>query len=263
VLSYEPIELGTQQTRIPVLMSASPLPKAIGGAVFLMRDLSMIKRLRELESMGQVYRELAIQTKTPLSLASTWLKQSPLETETVKRVVRELSKVQLTYPRLALYGGSGQAFPFQKVLLSPRELIKHALYNFPEYEHRKISYPDSSGLPDVYIEGDLFQLSFCLRTVISYLLRFVPQAGKVTLEVAYADGCLTFQVAGLLPPERIEADDSDPGNDIGQALADIALGKEVLQAMAARHGGRFDGPGQQKGRGSFELVVPAFQEPTP
>ena len=58
---------------IPVLMSVSTLPKEFGGKVMICKDLSLYKRVEELEYLGKMYHEIAVQTQTPLSLAFSWV----------------------------------------------------------------------------------------------------------------------------------------------------------------------------------------------
>jgi signal transduction histidine kinase len=165
-------------TAAAVLLSASPLPQALGGAVFLARDLSLAKRLHELEYLGRVHRELAIQTKTPLSLAFSWLRTlRDKDPEVVDKITKELQKVELTYDRLALYEQSEGVLPVNKILLDMSEVLRSVLDSLPEVERKKIDDKMDPDLP--WVRADYFQLTFCVRTIISYLIRFVPETGCI------------------------------------------------------------------------------------
>jgi PAS domain S-box-containing protein len=250
-ISYEQVSLQHAIGKeIRVLLSAWPLPKALGGSVVLARDLTMIERLQELEYLSQVYREVAIQTKTPLSLALTWLGSLP-KTKTAEKIDQELSKIQLTFDRLALFGREASDLPFRSMILTPSQVIDVTLENFPRNERRKIR--TRRNRVRTRFRGDLYQLAFCLRTVVSYLLRFAPERQAIQLNVRHRATCVVFEVCGMLP-----TDTSDSDALISQALADIALGEDLLTSIARRHEGSYSGPDWKEGMAWFYITVPEY-----
>ena len=59
--------------RLTVLLGGRLLPEEFGRKVFLARNLTAPRRLKELETIDRVLYEIAAQARTPLSLVSGWL----------------------------------------------------------------------------------------------------------------------------------------------------------------------------------------------
>jgi PAS domain S-box-containing protein len=249
-------------TEVAVLLSASPLPQALGGAVFLARDLSLMKRLKELEYLGRMYQEIAIQTKTPLSLAFSWLQTiEGKDKETVDKINRELQKVQLTYDRLALYEESEGFMPFHEMLLKISEVISRLLDTVPESERHKIDVTLEPNLP--LIRGDLYQLTFCLRTILSYLIRFVPQNGHIQVRVSREGRGLCIRIIGFLPSPDDVGIQPESATWIAQVLADMALGEKVIRSFVERHHGIYYQPKKHQDFTEFRIDLPSSDAAVP
>ena len=248
-------------TSVEVLLSASPLPQALGGAVFLARDLSLMNRLQRLEFVGRLYRELAIQTKTPLSLALSWL--DPLldhEHETVGKIIQELRKVELTYDRLALYEQNEGSLPTDRVLLNVSEITNRTLDSLPEHERTKIRFTKEGDLP--WVRGDFYQLTFCLRTILSYLLRFVPEKGQIAFTVNREDELIVISISGIVPElsdSGLPREDAEP---LHRVRADIALGEDVLRSFIHANDGVYSPPQRHGQRLDFRIALPALAKET-
>jgi PAS domain S-box-containing protein len=262
-LSCEQVTLKRKDgTEVAVLLSASPLPQALGGAVFLARDLSLMKRLKELEYLGRMYREIAIQTKTPLSLAFSWLHTiEEREKPIVDKINRELQKVQLTYDRLALYEECEGLFPFHEMLLKISEVVTRLRDTVPESEQKKIEVHLEPNLP--LIRGDLYQLTFCLRTILSYLLRFVPQNDHIQVRVTRELLGIGIRVIGFLPSHHNVSLPPESAAWVAQVLADMALGENVIRSFVQRHAGIYYQPLRNNDVAEFRIDLPQAIEAAP
>jgi PAS domain S-box-containing protein len=237
------------RAKLPVLLSSSPLPKELGGVVFIARDRTLSNRVKKLEYLGKMYHEIAVETKTPLALAFSWLntirtnERNPDSSdvfEAVSKVIQQLKKVELTFDRLALYDPNAGLIPYNEMLLSISEIIQQILDAFPKNERRKITQECEDGLP--LIRGDLYQLTFCVRTILSYLLRFVPQEGSIPLRVTRNGGWITIRIAGFMPRRDTIALECEEGESLSRALADIALGENIIRGFVANQKGLYHDP---------------------
>ena len=110
---------------------------------------------------------------------------------------------------------------------------------------------------DLRVRGDAFQLSFCIATVISYLLRFKGHGERIHLGAARSNGSVTISIRG--PLASISPGEISQYADVEwetQALEDMALGRDVLTEFMSRHGGRFSQMELQDGRLEFGLTIP-------
>jgi PAS domain S-box-containing protein len=233
--------------RVNVLLSAAPLPERVGGKVFIAKDLFFQKRVEELEYLGKMYYELSAQTTTPLALALSWLNrlksesQSITTTETLDKAIRQLHKVRLTYDRLSLYDKEKETLPYDELLFDIPELLDSVLSNFPKTEAKKIDRHVEEGMP--YLRGDLFQLSFCLESILSYLLRFAPEDEKIELRVSQIPDWLRIEICGFfpgLPGGKFE--ETANKTLVSRTLTEMALGEEIIKKFVSNHKGIFHEP---------------------
>jgi PAS domain S-box-containing protein len=236
--------LSNQGVQVPVLLSASPLEKKGAGWVFVARDQTYRKKLEELKYLGSMYHEIAIQTKTPLSLVVSWverLRKKPEEktAETLDKILKQLQKIELTYDRLALFEQQAKMEPSHR-LLDLGEIVEVVLGELPNFEFKKVLNIIESN--DLKVRGDLWQFSFCLRTVLSYLLRFAPDQEKAVLLRQYlSQGSACLEVEGIVPelPASVigKVREVQP---LSKTLQEMALGQRILRRFIEGHGGSFE-----------------------
>lgn len=250
---------------VPVLLSASPLPQALRGAVFLARDLSLVKRLEELEYLGRMYREIAMQTKTPLSLAFSWLSQlkdqerDPQVLQVLQALCSELDKVELTYDRLALYEQNQGLLPFTEMMLKLSEIKNRVLDTFPNIEKVKILSNIDDSFPP--IRGDIYQLTFCCRTVLSYLIRFVPEKQHIRFDAIFDGRRIAICISGFLPTAS-DFDYRGRGNEwLPRILLNIALGEQIIRSFIQRNNGWYYEPVRNNETIEFRFELPALLDP--
>jgi PAS domain S-box-containing protein len=240
------------RSTVPVFISASPLPEEMDGVVFVGKDLSPLKRVEELEYLGKMYHELAIQTKTPLSLAFAWLKRMHEQSDdenlasTLDKTLHQLRKIKLSYDRLALYGQREGLLPFNEFLVDGSEILKKVFRELPSMDRDRIEYKLPSSPISFY--ADLYQLGFCLESILSYLLRFAPEEEKIHFDVFKEGVNIVFRVQGYHPGRSTHLGKSMAQSEtISETLADMALGEDVIKRIVHRHEGFYHKP-VRKGR---------------
>jgi PAS domain S-box-containing protein len=227
---------------LPVLLGSREL-EGFGAWVISARDLTTQKRIAELESLRHMYREIAAQTKTPLSLACSWIQrlqrkaeESQDETSSIlQKVLTQLKKVDITYERLALYSQSSAAAVSKEILLNAADLLKRTLDNFPQ-ELLSIQGLDAMNL---YVRGDPFEIEFAIESAISYLQRFLPADERVEVRLSSAADRLLIHIQGFFPPEPTGNADGEPPETVCQTIHEMALGADIIGDFMQRHGGSF------------------------
>lgn len=230
---------------VTVYLSTTELPPEIGGMVLIARDLRAVKRLEELDYLGKLYYEIAVQTKTPLSLLFSWLKRmqgelSPEERrDTLGKAIKQLRKLTLTYDRLALYDKEQGLVPYQPLLFDIGEILELLPEEFPRTEWQKVVVEQERNLP--LLRGDLFQLSFCLETILSYLLRTASEEGVVTLRVGRQEDKLVVALRGSVPelPDSAAELGTQASVQLTETIADMALGDKVIRSFVVNQGGTY------------------------
>ncbi|MDD5641880.1 MAG: PAS domain S-box protein [Syntrophales bacterium] len=220
-----------------VLLSGLELPREFAQRIFIAKDLSLQKKLEELEYLGKLSTELAMQIKTPLSLMFSWMNRLKAQAadlaaaEPFDKTIRQLKKVELTCDRLAFlgYGASVSMIPFTAMSLDVQEIIRRLQEDLPRSELDRIDFKVQEKLP--LFQGSLEQLVFSLETMISYLLRFLPEEELVEVAFSLRKHQMVIDIRGVFPEEALKGPAS---------LTDIALGTNIIrQLIEADHKGRF------------------------
>lgn len=248
-------------SEVSVLFSGTSLPQEMGIKVFMASDLSTRKRTETLEILRHMYNEIATQIKTPLSLAFTWLERldeagsSRTDPELLRKVVRQLGKVDLSYDRLLLYEREGQLIPTVKNLFYVTELIESIRRRMPIPEAAKLDIKAEADLPAV--RGDLYQLAFCIESILSYLLRFVPEEGQIELDVSGEKDRVTVLMRGFAPEVTGgEVVDYAETRWAIRQITELALGERIIRKFIVdNHGGDFRSKYGEDGRVEFSITL--------
>lgn len=238
-----------------ILLSASALPEELGGWIFIGKDLSLHKRVEELEFLGRMYYEVATQTKTPLAVAFSLLKslkkdvREPKAADLLDKTLKQLNKVELTLDRLAIAERGTTALPYNEILMDISELLEEVFNGLPQSEVAKIRLTPAP-VPVILVRGDLLQLSFCLATIFSYLLRFAAEDKQIFCRVSSDSHTLVLEISGAYSPqERV----------FTRAAWDIALGQPILEQILKKHRGQLI-PETRKESLIFTITLPKAQE---
>jgi len=252
---------------VNVLLSKFRLQEYFKTNVYIAKDLSAQERLEELEYLGKMYYEIATQTQTPLTLIFGWLERLSRQTsddnvkEVLDRTIRQLRKIELTYNRLSLYDKrriSEPAFPYNEVLCDIREIWNIVAEDLPQNELERIE-TNMRG-DDQLLYGDLFQLSFCFETILSYLIRFLPENEKIHVHVATKQNTLETSISGTFPGLEPESDTYECRGKIAKTLVEMALGEEILVNFIEKHKGTFSGAKWTGDRIEFLITIPLAGE---
>lgn len=216
------------------------LRRVLSEVASAMERRQLVKNSQRLEILRDLHYEVAMQTKTPLSIAFSTLHRlrdkAPSDVwEAINKALRHLEKVDLTFDRLMLYELNVErghsVFPYNESLLNMPKIIDDLITNLPLIETKFIEFKkpelESAELPRV--RGDLFQISFCIESVLSYFLRMATERDKIKVHV-YADkGNVVIQVRGLAP--KISSDHERSYRDTklaSKTLVDLAVGADII-----------------------------------
>jgi PAS domain S-box-containing protein len=247
---------------VEVLLSISELPKALAGKILIAKDLALAKRMEELEYLGKMYYEIATQTKTPLSLIFTWLdglkEQRRDDGDTIDKIIRQLKRVDLTFDRLAFYGEEEEEPP-KKFLLDIKEVVDKVLSDIPEKDREQIVDEFIEPLP--LLRGEIYQLYFCFQSILSYLLRFLPENKRIKWKTWTENDRLVSEVSGYFPPQPEEKpDDLERTYRISKTLLEMATGKAVVERFIKEHEGELFDPRIEGDTMTLRIQLPIAQD---
>jgi hypothetical protein len=217
-----------------------------------------------LEALRHMYREIAAQTKTPLSLASAWLQrlqrkseQYPDDTANVlQKALWQLKRVDITYERLALYGQDAGKAEFREILLNAGDLLRRTLANFPP-QLLSVRGLDRN---DLYVRGDAFEIEFAIESALSFLQRFLPDNGRVEVAVSSPEGRLVIRMEAPFPTHADCQGSPDAAPEaVCQAVRELALGAEIIEKFMQHHHGTFRRESAAADHVCFQLDLPLVE----
>jgi PAS domain S-box-containing protein len=245
---------------VSILLSGTSLPREIGLKIFICNDLSMRKRRETVEILRQMFNEIASQIKTPLSLAFTWLDRlrrgeipSP-ESDLLDKTVKQLHKVDLTFERLLVYERHERITPVNRSLFDIPTLIEKIKAEMPDLEAGTIEVTVAAGVPPV--SGDIFQIWFCLESLLAYFVRFVLEDEKITVDISCRDKQVVTSIRGRAPSVTggTLIDYAESRWAI-RAITEMALGEEMMNSFIANHGGRIEQE-REGDQTTYAIVLP-------
>ena len=248
-------------SELAMLVSGASLPPELGRKVYVFNDLSGQKQFETLEILRHLYNEIASQIKTPLSLTFTWLdklkEMHPEIADVLEKTLKQLNKVDLTYDRLLFYERHENIAPLQKNLLRLSTLVEGVLRQIPDREVRLVNMKVAPDVPRV--NADLFQVSFCIESIIAYLLRFVPEDGSIDVDIERRDGSAAIVIRGYAPAVTGgEIQDYTGQYWAIRAITELSLGRDLIRGFIVRnHDGTFSENDLPDGRTEYLVELPA------
>lgn len=242
-----------------VLLAASPVKSDGGGRVYTVTDLALHQRVERLEALRETHREIAIQTQAPISLCFGWLHRLSLHkdasvADAAKKVAQQLKKAQITFDRLSMLDRDAGSIPCNLLPLGVDYLVSGVMREMPDWDAERVELTLPAGLPPV--RADLFQLSFCLKSVLAYLLRFTPLDSAINVSAVAVGGEVTLELRGRLPAPPVQ-----PGLDyaadalMAHARFELALNRPMVAKIMSVQDGRFEEqPGDET---AFRFTLPA------
>jgi K+-sensing histidine kinase KdpD len=201
--------------------------------------------MEELDYLGKLYHEIAIQTKTPLSLLFSWLKRlkgdisAERKKDILSNALRQLRKLTLTYDRLALYDKQEGLVPYNPILFDISDLLEMVRHEFPSMDWERILLECDRDIP--LVRGDMFQIIFCLESILSFLLRCAGEEQRIHVAAGFTDDKVFIKIRGNVPelPAEATGTETKPTARLSETLADMALGEKVIDTFINNQGGRY------------------------
>ncbi len=243
---------------VPVLVSGSVLPAEYGRRVIFLKEIEALELRRDGRAIAAAVTEIVAQTRTPLSVASTLLRRATRTItegparELIEHAGQQLSRAEVTYDRVSLYGETGA--PRAKTRLSLGRLIDRALQDLGVKTSREVALDIDHRLPP--IRGDAFELTFVIESILGYLLRAKPLDEKVTIQARSADGAIRMAISA----ETGRVENSQPldvwEESEERARAEVALGETAIKRfIAEHHKGRYERSVTAEGRETFLIQL--------
>jgi PAS domain S-box-containing protein len=229
--------------QVPVLLSGSELPKQLGGRVFVASDLTYQKKVQRIGMLKEVFKQAALESRVPLAIAGNWIAQlgrdNDVPVDSVERILKQLRKVDLPLERLMRIAGGGASPVAARVTASLPRVVESILDELPADERGQIKFQNLSA--DAVVSGSDDTLRFCIETMLSFALRTRPQDRRVNMTLRADDSRAHLSVQGDWTPDFKSAGDPDVSDRWRrQAIADFALGEDILRRLAKDGGGEFD-----------------------
>jgi PAS domain S-box-containing protein len=259
--------LTKQNTEIKLLLSKFRLHEEFNTNIIIAKSLELQNRLEELNYLKKLYSEIAFQTKTPLTLVFSWLNKLKRKIvgkevhDTIDKIFRQLSKVELTYDRLALYDKDKTEepdFPYNQMMVSIKEIWQHICQSFPHGELERVHFDCKD--ENISFFGDLFQIIFCFETILSYLMRSIPGEEKILVKGSIKDRRLQIRIKGDMPKIVNDQNFTDISYASGKTLIDLALGESIIRQFIGNSGGVYYKPEINKEKIEFNFNFPLAEE---
>lgn len=238
---------------IPVNLSISRLPANLGGSIIIIiRDLTIQMKFKELDYLGTLYHELSAQAKKPLSILENYLTALKHEDRREKislyagEMNKHLNKLRLTYDRLAFYDPRKGISPYNLIECYFSEIVNNIEEDFPEHEWKRLQF---SGLrPDRRMKIDMYKITFCLESILLYLLRRTMSA-PIRIDLTNRKKTLFCKIVGC------DAEDDSGSAPSREAAVDLAIGERIIRRFMNYHKGTF-GRKKQADTHVFTLTLP-------
>jgi len=256
---------------VHVEITAAPVLDGLGGpvqfAVAVLRDVTEVRRLDEMRD--EFLATAAHEFKTPLAIIKAYgqllQRRSGADAPALEAVVRQVDRLSRLVQqllevarlrdggpelRLAAYDLSGQV----------SEVVERLRRHAGGHRLRL------AGCTEAPVRADRSRVEQVLVSLLDNALKFSPQGGEVTVEVARRDGeaVVSVQDAGVgIAPERqrrlferyYRAHEGDPVDRGG-----FGLGLDLAREIVSRHGGKVWFESQEGAGSTFHFSLPIAAE---
>ena len=143
------------------------------------------------------------------------------------------------------------------VLLALPRVVSQVVSQFPRWEAGHILMEAQEDL--AMIRGDYFQVSFCIKSILAYLLRYVPEDGIVNVSLTSDSSSVLIRITGQTPALPSEIDESNGAHaDISHTMFELALGIDTMSNLVHQNGGSLFGPQRSGELDEFEMTFPVL-----
>lgn len=255
--------VSSKRREIAVTLESSDLGDDVGGKLLVFKSLMIEDYERRIKDLRALFYEISAQAKTPLSLAFKWVKDArksiaakasrrgiPKVFEsgkgledtamTLEHVLQQLIKLDTTINKLELYHDPLSA-GFNPVLVDLLSLVDSIRHEFPPSENQWIHL---RSLGDSFqIMGDIYQLTFIFRTLLSYFLRLRAGDHTVSIQLGATSQGIEVILCGLLHGKNIEKQNQLYEDAHLLAIkSEIQVGHSIINSFVGNHeGARYSG----------------------
>ncbi|WP_376964156.1 PAS domain-containing protein [Azospirillum sp. A26] len=249
---------------VTVLLSGRKMPD-FGRRVFFGREWGDYRRYARSDDIKDMFHEIVNQTRPALSLVAGTLSRLARKAQSedwgreIPRMMRYLRRMDMPFDRLLLYNHGEGAVPYVPVRLSMRQVVQEIVGSLPVIDAEAVVLKLAS--TDGIVRADPYQMSFVIETILSYLLRNLPDEARVTVGFRQEGDDLVLGIEGPLPTEPA-AESEDGTVDAGTALArarlraELALGEATIRRFVQRNHGAYRPPEPSAEIASFEIRLP-------
>jgi len=191
-----------QEDFVAAGVSRKGLPGDIGGAIYVFKDMSAIRRRLELELLERAAYEIALETRTPLMYAISELERAArggtgMPAAGLEAVLKYLYRTQHAYAKLAMFNAEVQSMPEDRGIIDLAAEVR-ALYRWLPPETATLVHVELDPSRPARVRGDCFQLVFVIETVLMFFLRTAPEEVPVVVTVTTHDDRVLVQFDGRL-----------------------------------------------------------------
>jgi putative methionine-R-sulfoxide reductase with GAF domain/nitrogen-specific signal transduction histidine kinase len=246
-----------ENLRQSVFVTCNDFPQSLGGFVFLARDLREMRRKVRIELLENAAYELAIETRTPLTLAMAQIERfrgslKPADQSEVDQILKLLGRVKNTYTRLAMFNADAREKEDAFIPLSLSSELRATLTALPNEQEAKIERTIEDAPLEVL--GDHNQLGTVFGVLLSVLLRSAPESEKVEVGLAAEGPNAVARFGGRLAPPENRRARRDP---TAEAYRDLRMANPLLRSIMKAHGGSIAFREESaSGYGNFEIRLP-------
>jgi signal transduction histidine kinase len=250
---------------VPVAIRGTLMPSHLGGKVFVLNDLTFQRELQRLDLIKEVFRQAALETRVPLSLAASYLerldKSEVGRADLVDKALKQLRKVDIPLERLLRLASEHAGARDESERAGMEKVLNSVLQEMTDSDRQQICV-DGDAL-DAHVAVERNTLAFCMETMLSFALRTRPLDGAVRIDLrktapngnSPARAC--FSVTGDWRPQVEAQETADISNRWRRkAIVDLTLGSTILQDIARRAGGTFTSSMNRKSTLNLELDLP-------
>ncbi len=174
-------------------------------------------------------QEMLGESNLELSLLFSWLGRIESmvpedRPELMDKITQQLKKIELTVDRLALFESGKGVIAYNEVRFNFSEVIHSIKKDFPKSEIARINFKNDH-TPS--FKGESFQIRFCVETILSYLLRYLPGDRKIDVRVTNNTEWIQCRIKGVLPLPGEDGIAEDKAA-MRQTLNDMALGEPII-----------------------------------
>jgi hypothetical protein len=208
--------------------------------VYVASNFSFQNQVFRFEQFETVFQQAALESRTPLALASTWLSQwaeeRRVDRETIGKILSQLARADLPLERLIRLGAElNPESPNQKADLNTA--IHGAVNILPQSLREHIDIVLDDGRLEVSLCAS--DLQFCIESIIAFAMRTRPQSKTLRVRTARNTGNIILLATGDWVPDLDQAGETALERWKNKLLCDLTLGESTIAGLVQKAHGQY------------------------